>query len=183
MSPKSSAENPPRKPVLFGTKPAPYPKGPRIETIQSRDALKHPEKSTLWTDTGVDQNFQRDLGAIGPYEISQLGTVHETVLGHPLNDGNCCSNLAWSRSLWVWNGKKDPCTNGAWKHDRPEWLRIATLQKCGVKFFSVFLCRRWREICSENFAKISKRDVFPGFKNGVNNGILHANFTLLGVRR
>ena len=27
-----------------------------------------PEKSTLWTDAGVDQNFQRDLGAIGPYE-------------------------------------------------------------------------------------------------------------------
>ena len=27
------------------------------------------EKSTLWTDTGVDQNFQRDLGAIGPYEF------------------------------------------------------------------------------------------------------------------
>ena len=27
------------------------------------------EKSTLWTDTGVDQNFQRDLGAIGPSEF------------------------------------------------------------------------------------------------------------------
>ena len=27
------------------------------------------EKSTLWTDAGVDQNFQRDLGAIGPYEF------------------------------------------------------------------------------------------------------------------
>ena len=26
-------------------------------------------KSTLWTDTGVDQNFQRDLAAIGPYEF------------------------------------------------------------------------------------------------------------------
>ena len=24
-------------------------------------------KSTLWTDAGVDQNFPRDLGAIGPY--------------------------------------------------------------------------------------------------------------------
>ena len=24
------------------------------------------EKSTLWTDAGVDQNFQRDLGVIGP---------------------------------------------------------------------------------------------------------------------
>ena len=27
------------------------------------------EKSILWTDTGIDQNFQRDLGAIGPYEF------------------------------------------------------------------------------------------------------------------
>ena len=25
--------------------------------------------STLWTNTGVGQNFQRDLGAIGPYEF------------------------------------------------------------------------------------------------------------------
>ena len=24
---------------------------------------------TLWTDTGVDQNFQRDLGTIRPYEF------------------------------------------------------------------------------------------------------------------
>ena len=29
------------------------------------------EKSTLWTDTGVDQNFQRDLGAIGPYKFQR----------------------------------------------------------------------------------------------------------------
>ena len=28
-----------------------------------------PGKITLWTDTGGDQNFQRDLGAIGPFEI------------------------------------------------------------------------------------------------------------------
>ena len=27
------------------------------------------EKSNLWTDTGVDQNFQRDLGTIGPHEF------------------------------------------------------------------------------------------------------------------
>ena len=27
------------------------------------------EKSTPRTDAGVDQNFQRDLGAIGPYEV------------------------------------------------------------------------------------------------------------------
>ena len=25
------------------------------------------EKSTLWTDAGVDQNVKRDLGAIGPF--------------------------------------------------------------------------------------------------------------------
>ena len=28
-----------------------------------------PEKSTLWTNTGVGQNFQRDLGAIGLHEF------------------------------------------------------------------------------------------------------------------
>ena len=28
------------------------------------------EKSTLWTNAGVDQNFQRDLGAKGPYELA-----------------------------------------------------------------------------------------------------------------
>ena len=28
-----------------------------------------PEKSTRWTDTCVDQNFQRNLGVIGPYEF------------------------------------------------------------------------------------------------------------------
>ena len=27
------------------------------------------EKSILQTDAGVDRNFQRDLGAIGPYEF------------------------------------------------------------------------------------------------------------------
>ena len=30
------------------------------------------EKSTLWTNAGVDQNFQRDLGAIGPYELPEI---------------------------------------------------------------------------------------------------------------
>ena len=37
------------------------------------------EKSTLWTDAGVDQNFQRDLGAIGPYE----------------SQGNSCGPISW----------------------------------------------------------------------------------------
>ena len=32
-------------------------------------AVPSPEKSTLWTDAGVGQNFQRDLGAIGPHEL------------------------------------------------------------------------------------------------------------------
>ena len=27
------------------------------------------ETSTLWTDSGVDQNLQRDLGAVGPHEL------------------------------------------------------------------------------------------------------------------
>ena len=29
------------------------------------------EKSSLWTDAGVDQNFQRDLGAIGPCDFQK----------------------------------------------------------------------------------------------------------------
>ena len=32
------------------------------------------EKSALWTDTGVDHNFQRDLGTIGPYESQGKST-------------------------------------------------------------------------------------------------------------
>ena len=28
-----------------------------------------PENNILWTDAGIDQNFQRDLGAFGPYEF------------------------------------------------------------------------------------------------------------------
>ena len=31
----------------------------------------HVEKSSLWTDTSVGQNFQKDLGAIGPYECQE----------------------------------------------------------------------------------------------------------------
>ena len=27
------------------------------------------EKRTIWTDNGVDQKLQRELGAIGPYEF------------------------------------------------------------------------------------------------------------------
>ena len=37
------------------------------EIIPGQDSQT--EKSTLWTDAGVDQNFQTDLGAIGPYEF------------------------------------------------------------------------------------------------------------------
>ena len=31
----------------------------------------HPEENTLWrlSGTGADQNFQRDLGVMGPYEF------------------------------------------------------------------------------------------------------------------
>ena len=34
-------------------------------------AMQAAEKSTLWTNTCVDQNFQRDLGAIGPYQFQE----------------------------------------------------------------------------------------------------------------
>ena len=37
--------------------------------LQGEGPSPIPGKSTLWTDAGVDQNFQRDLGAIGPYEL------------------------------------------------------------------------------------------------------------------
>ena len=40
----------------------------RIAKRENEEGLRA-EKSTLWTDTGVDQNFQRDLRAIGPYEF------------------------------------------------------------------------------------------------------------------
>ena len=35
------------------------------------DGFSKTEKSSLWTNTGVDQNFQRDLRAIGPYEFQE----------------------------------------------------------------------------------------------------------------
>ena len=69
------------------------------------------------------------------------------------------------------------------------FFRAATLQKCGVKIFSVFVCQRCREIWREIFRMLR----FPGFeclkrkispkrhaKNGVNNRQFHINFTLLG---
>ena len=69
-----------------------------------------------------------------------------------------------------------------------------TLQKCGVKIFSVFLCQRCREIFAWNFGEIVRVPRFPGFgcpkrkiprkakrqKNGVTNGKFHTNFTQLG---
>ena len=47
--------------------------------------FEFPEKSTLWTDAGVDQNFQRDLGAI---RISVEIRVDQS-LG-PLFSGKIC---------------------------------------------------------------------------------------------
>ena len=44
------------------------------------------EKSTLWTDADIDQNFQRDLGAIGPYEFQ--GNSHEPMTPLPCRQGN-----------------------------------------------------------------------------------------------
>ena len=48
-----------------------HPTDTRIATCarRERDAYRPSEKSTLWTDAGVDQKFQRDLGAIGSYEF------------------------------------------------------------------------------------------------------------------
>ena len=46
-----------------------------LHLLRYAKSFKHifsPEKSILWTDAGVpgvDQNCQRDLGAIGPYEF------------------------------------------------------------------------------------------------------------------
>ena len=40
-----------------------------LRSVSCRAERLSSEKSTLWTDTGVDQNFQGDLGAIGPYEF------------------------------------------------------------------------------------------------------------------
>ena len=45
-----------------------------------------PEKSTLWTDAGLDQNFQRDLRAIGLYEFQgKFVCTNPLVLSFPGN--------------------------------------------------------------------------------------------------
>ena len=55
------------------------------------------------------------------------------------------------------------------------YVRAATLQKCGSEIFSVFLCQRCREIFGEIFRVTFSRTS----KNGVKNGKFHTNFTLL----
>ena len=50
------------------------------------------EKSTPWTDAGLDQNFQKDLGAIGPYKCQG-----KFVWTNPLVSsfqGNLCGPMA-----------------------------------------------------------------------------------------
>ena len=39
------------------------------DVVNPRKTIPSAEKSTQWTHTGVDQNFQRDFGAIGLYEF------------------------------------------------------------------------------------------------------------------
>ena len=71
----------------------------------------------------------------------------------------------------------------------PSNIRAATLQKCGVEFFSVFLCQIWRELSREIFRVVRfpgfgclKRIISPKFhaKKRCENGTFYASFTLLG---
>ena len=65
---------------------------------------------------------------------------------------------------------------------REKSVRAAPLQKCGVTFFSVFLCQRCRAIWPEILVKVSVLHFHQNFtpKNGVKNGKFQANFNLLG---
>ena len=70
--------------------------------------------------------------------------------------------------------------NCTWKAEnsmkRPGiFIRAATLQKCGVICFSVFLCQRCREIWREISVKFSACYVFQGL--GVRSGIFHQKLT------
>ena len=58
----------------------------------------------------------------------------------------------------------------------PPVFRAATLQKCGSKFFSVFLCQRCREIWREILVKFSVLR-FPGF------GCARENFTKISRQK
>ena len=66
--------------------------------------------------------------------------------------------------------------------------RAATLQKCGVKFFSVFLCQKCHEIWHEILVKFSVLH-FPGFgcprenftKFQAKNGVKTENFTQISL--
>ena len=73
----------------------------------------------------------------------------------------------------------------------PVNISAATLQKCGVKSFFVFLCQSLK--VSWNCGDIFRMVCFPGFgcpnrnmslkfhaKNRAKNGKFHTNFTLLG---
>ena len=76
-------------------------------------------------------------------------------------------------------------------------IRAATLQKSGVRFVSVFLCQRCREIWREILVNFSACYVFPRCgcpnrkfhkkkchaENGVKDGKCHANFSSAGAWR
>ena len=65
----------------------------KLPTQPKQYSLGHVAENALWTDTGVDQHFQRDFGAIGPYEFK--GIHIDQSLG-ALFSGKICMDQ-WSR--------------------------------------------------------------------------------------
>ena len=56
------------------------------------------EKSTLQTDAGVERNFQRELGAIGPKEFQGKSVQTNPLDLGALLSGRICMDL-WKRSI------------------------------------------------------------------------------------
>ena len=77
----------------------------------SNTALRR-EKSTLCTDAGVGQDFQRDLGALGPYEF-QGKNSHRPMVPSPYFQGNSYRPMVWKVRLkfslyWSMDGSSQP---------------------------------------------------------------------------
>ena len=82
------------------------------------------EKSILWTDTGVDQNFHGELGAIGPY-MNSRGNVCGPIL--------CC--LVFGENLYgpmALNFAKSFPQDWYWSMDG------SSQQKCSRSFRGIF---------------------------------------------
>ena len=85
------------------------------------------EKSTLWTDTGADQNFQRDLGAIGPYEFQ--GKFVWTLVARAIRKARFArigsrESFAIETPIVIWAAANGGVTNGGLRGVWPPFLEI-----------------------------------------------------------